>query len=424
MNWIEVEGATKKEAEEKALGILKVASLDELEVEELKVTRKFLGMGGKTYKMRARVKSAPVPEAVEPPPAYEIEEIIVQSAAPKEAPAAPAEEAVPVKRELAPDGMVTMDSVYRPWVAEGPDGIVVPKKGRGFGRRIYNAEPLAAVVKEEPPARERGRAREVERELEEEEEIHEESFEGEEFAAPTYEDHEDSPVSAETRDKAVDFVGRILSDMGIAGTVKGYRLSDRLLLQIDSEESGGLLIGRKGETLEAMQYLADIVVNRGLEHRVRIVLDTENYRDRRKYKIAQMAKEAADDAVRTRKSVSLPPMNPADRRLVHTTLAGDRKVVTKSEGEGSRRRVIIHPAGVKQDDRRGGGYGGRGGQSRGGQGQNRGGQSGNRSQGKGGYGGSRGGGGRDYGSRDSGGGGRRSGGGGGGGRSGGGGRRY
>lgn len=350
MDWVEIEKATKEEAEAEAMRLLGAESLDGIEIQEMKVTRKFLGMGGKTYKIKARLKEAAPPreedEAGEEEPREEREE--EYAAVPErreeemERPAAP---------ETPPDEVVTMDSKFRPWVTEGPAGVVMPRKGRGYGRRLYNPEPFAGEEEEaaapETPTRAPARARE------------EEEAREEDFVPPVFEDAEDSPVSEETRRKAVEFIRQVLHDMGIEGEARGYRLADRLMIQIKSD-SGGLLIGRKGETLEAMQYLLDIIVNRQLEHRVRIVLDAENYRERRKMAVFQKAKRAAADAVRTRRPYPLAPMNPAERRLVHLALADDPRVETRSEGEGARRRVVIHPSGAasrgKPPARRGKGF--------------------------------------------------------------------
>ncbi|VAX19889.1 RNA-binding protein Jag, partial [hydrothermal vent metagenome] len=239
------------------------------------------------------------------------------------------------------DEVVTFESKYRPWVAEGASGICIPKQGKGYGGKLYDPRPLSdpQEVKKESRRPDEAGYRAQERGGHEEEE----------FIPTVYEEDENSTITEDVKRMAMDFVGHTVKSMGLGDQITGYRLADRLLIQIDSE-SAGLLIGHRGETLEALQYLTDIIVNRHLEHRVRIILDTENYRDKRKFKICQMAKRAAVDASMTRKSVALSPMNPGERRLVHTSLAGDSKVKTMSEGDGSRRRVVIHPVGGKKGD--------------------------------------------------------------------------
>lgn len=350
MEWLEFEGETQEEAVAKALKALGAQTPDQIETQEVKVTRKFLGMGGRVYRIKARLKeleSTPV-EA----PAGKVESEREEARPSAHEPERSRKTREP--REPSPESateesdVVTMESRYRPWISEGPAGVVIPKKGKGFGRRIFNPDPLSAAPRPAPkkPA--------PTREPVEEEAV----FEEEEPIVPVHlEDVEGSLITEEARVDAVNFVSGILEDMGIKGEVKGYKLADRLHIQIESD-SGGLLIGRKGETLEALQYLTDLAINRKLETRIRIVLDTENYRDRKRHRVIDMAKEAAKDAIRTRRSVALPPMNPAERRIVHTALAGDTRLTTKSEGEGNRRRVVVHPAGAKAPSKKGGGRGG------------------------------------------------------------------
>ncbi len=359
MDWIEIEGETKEEVESKALEILKMEDINALEIEEVKVVRKFLGMGGKTIKIRARVKSESVEtdetnetaevddrmderQNDEAPPAAAPLAVVTGLVEPETEPAKPVEENAP-SGDLpeSAEEIVTFESKYRPWVAEGAGGIHIPKQGKGYGGKLYDPKPLSDPQEVKRPSRrpDEDGDRVEERETREEEE----------FSPTVYEEDAKSPVPEEAKRMAMEFVESTVSCMGLGGQIAGYRLADRLLIQIDSE-SAGLLIGHRGETLEALQYLTDIIVNRHLEHRVRIILDTENYRDKRKFKICQMAKRAAADASVTRKSVALSPMNPGERRLVHTSLAGDSKVKTMSEGDGSRRRVVIHPVGAKKSN--------------------------------------------------------------------------
>lgn len=331
MEWIEIEGNSQEEVETRAKEAMNVNDLTLLEIEELKVTRRFMGMGGVKYKIRARLIEKSEPEVVEL--ALVQEEVVAD--------AAPVEEKATVRADSpSEEDVVTMDSTYRPWVSEGEFGVVIPKKGRGFGSRLYSAEPAVAVVASAKPKE----ARPVNKP---DEERYEEPVE-EPIEPVIYEDIEGSPVSEEVRDQAVGFIVQTLQHMGFAEpVVKGFRLEDRLMVQI-SLESSGLIIGRKGETLESLQYLTDIIVNRGLEKRIRLILDADDYREKRKRKVFQVAKKAASDAVRTSKSISLSPMNPTERRYAHMCLAEDNKVETRSEGEGARRRVVIHPKGVKK----------------------------------------------------------------------------
>ena len=103
----------------------------------------------------------------------------------------------------------------------------------------------------------------------------------------------------------------------------------------------GVLIGKRGQTLDSLQYLTSLVVNRSGEHYIRVKLDTENYRERRKETLEALAKNIAYKVKRTRKSVALEPMNPYERRIIHSALQQDNFVMTKSEGEEPFRHVVV-----------------------------------------------------------------------------------
>ena len=105
----------------------------------------------------------------------------------------------------------------------------------------------------------------------------------------------------------------------------------------------GVLIGKRGQTLDALQKIAQSVVNKHSEEFVRVKLDTENYRARRKDTLENLAKNIAYKVKRTRKPVSLEPMNPCERRIIHSALQGDDRVSTHSEGEEPYRRVVVTP---------------------------------------------------------------------------------
>ena len=103
----------------------------------------------------------------------------------------------------------------------------------------------------------------------------------------------------------------------------------------------GVLIGKRGQTLDSLQYLVSLVANKESEKYFRVKLDTENYRERRKETLESLAKNIAYRVKRTRKSVSLEPMNPYERRIIHSTLQNDKYVSTKSEGEEPFRHVVV-----------------------------------------------------------------------------------
>ena len=113
-------------------------------------------------------------------------------------------------------------------------------------------------------------------------------------------------------------------------------------LDIDlSGEEMGVLIGKRGQTLDSLQYLVSLVVNKGTNDYIRVKVDTENYRQRRKETLENLANNISYKVKRTKKAVSLEPMNPYERRIIHSSLQGDKYVTTHSEGEEPFRRVVI-----------------------------------------------------------------------------------
>jgi len=110
-----------------------------------------------------------------------------------------------------------------------------------------------------------------------------------------------------------------------------------------SGEDSGLLIGRRGQTLQALQFLVTLIVRKKLGEDVRVVLDVENYRQRRENSLRDMAAKVATRVAQTNRSITLEPMPPADRRIIHTSLAEHPGVRTESAGEGENRKVTIIP---------------------------------------------------------------------------------
>ena len=103
----------------------------------------------------------------------------------------------------------------------------------------------------------------------------------------------------------------------------------------------GVLIGKRGQTLDSLQYLATLVANKNSEDYIRVKVDTENYRERRRATLENLAKNISHKVKRTRKPVSLEPMNPYERRVIHSALQNDKFVCTHSEGEEPYRRVVV-----------------------------------------------------------------------------------
>jgi len=135
----------------------------------------------------------------------------------------------------------------------------------------------------------------------------------------------------------------ILSLIPMEGvTLRAQNTDGTIALDIEGDKSG-LLIGRKGRTLDALQFIVNKIVNKTLQKRVQVVVDSENYRQRRKEFLVQMALKMGDKAKKTRKSVSTNLLNPHERRIVHMALRDDERLETRSRGEGILKKVIIMP---------------------------------------------------------------------------------
>ncbi len=146
----------------------------------------------------------------------------------------------------------------------------------------------------------------------------------------------------EVEEAAKKFLGEVFDAMEMEVIVDAkYNDADKAL-DIDMRgEEIGILIGKRGQTLDSLQYLVSLVVNRGQADYIRVKLDTENYRQRRKETLENLAKNIAYKVKRTKRPVSLEPMNPYERRIIHSALQNDRYVTTHSEGEEPFRRVVV-----------------------------------------------------------------------------------
>jgi spoIIIJ-associated protein len=145
----------------------------------------------------------------------------------------------------------------------------------------------------------------------------------------------------------LDFVMGLISRMGYDGKVSvQFREECKIGLKIDSEHSS-ILIGKKGKNLDALQLLANIYTGRLGKEDMRVILDSENYRIRREESLVRLAYTVADRVRENRGSILLEPMNPFDRRLIHTTLNDISDVETKSEGDGLYKQVRVYYRGAR-----------------------------------------------------------------------------
>lgn len=139
---------------------------------------------------------------------------------------------------------------------------------------------------------------------------------------------------------AESFLKEITQKMGLSLKVTVQGNDSCIYVEMDGRDSG-TIIGKRGQTLDAIQYLTSLVVNKDREKYMRVVVDAENYREKRERTLEQLAHRLADKVIKSRKSVRLEPMNPYERKVIHATLQSNPKVTTRSEGEEPYRRVII-----------------------------------------------------------------------------------
>ncbi len=174
--------------------------------------------------------------------------------------------------------------------------------------------------------------------FDEEGEVEEESFN----LSGTEEEEEEysGPINSELEDKLLKFVATILEKMGYEGKVSiSFRKERKLGLNIDSDNSS-IIIGRKGKNLDAIQLLANVYVGQ-IDPDLKVVVDSENYRMRHEEQLIRIAFKTAEQVRRSGRSRLLEPMNPYERRLVHTALNDFGGVETKSEGEGLYKQIRI-----------------------------------------------------------------------------------
>lgn len=152
----------------------------------------------------------------------------------------------------------------------------------------------------------------------------------------------EAAVKNSVSDIASDFLKDVFVAMNMTVVVDVKYNADDNEMNIDlSGDDMGVLIGKRGQTLDSLQYLVSLVVNKGNEDYIRVKVDTENYRERRKSTLENLAKNMAYKVKRTRRPLHLEPMNPYERRIIHSALQNDKFVTTHSEGEEPYRHVVI-----------------------------------------------------------------------------------
>lgn len=149
-------------------------------------------------------------------------------------------------------------------------------------------------------------------------------------------------IKLTVEDKAVGFLNEVFAAMKLNVVIEAVYNEEEKLLDINlNGDEMGILIGKRGQTLDSLQYLVSLVVNKETEEYIRVKVDTENYRKRRKETLENLAKNIAYKVKRSRRPVALEPMNPYERRIIHSALQNDKYVTTHSEGEEPYRHVVV-----------------------------------------------------------------------------------
>lgn len=149
-------------------------------------------------------------------------------------------------------------------------------------------------------------------------------------------------VKCSIEDRAKDFLKDVFEAMNLTVVVdvKYDEIEHSMDIDLSGDEMG-VLIGKRGQTLDSLQYLVSLVVNKDVENYIRVKVDTENYRQRRRETLENLAKNISYKVKRTKRPVSLEPMNPYERRIIHSALQNDKYVTTHSEGEEPYRHVVV-----------------------------------------------------------------------------------
>lgn len=212
--------------------------------------------------------------------------------------------------------------------------VQVSKKAEKEVEKIMEKVNEKAVEKPAPSETEKALEKEVKKEVKSELEVKEEKPEKEEKT-------EKKPIVIDTA-PVQEFLDKVFAamEMKVQVTVTARPQDREITVDLEGEDMG-VLIGKRGQTLDSLQYLTSLVANKKSEEYIRVKVDTENYRERRRATLENLAKNISHKVKRTRKPVSLEPMNPYERRVIHSALQNDKFVCTHSEGEEPYRRVVV-----------------------------------------------------------------------------------
>ena len=239
--------------------------------------------------------------------------------------------------------VVASDKLDYEVVEEGSTGFL----GIGSKSAIIKArvKDEAEILEAEAAAQNEEKALDKEEKKAEKEEAKaEKKEEKEEFKEAKKESKKEKVVvnAKEVEEMSIAFLKDVLHAMDIPAVVEAEYNEEEELLDINLiGDDMGILIGKRGQTLDSLQYLVSLVVNKNTNGYIRVKVDTENYRSRRKATLENLARNIAAKVKRTRRPVSLEPMNPYERRIIHSALQNDKYVTTHSEGEEPYRKVVV-----------------------------------------------------------------------------------
>ena len=220
---------------------------------------------------------------------------------------------------------------------------VIEKGSAGFlGIGAKQAVITAWKKVEEKPKKEKKPEKKVEKKVEEKPvEVKEVKETPVEEVEVSEKEEKLAEVEPQTKEACEKFLTDVLKSMDMEVKLTS-EIDEDGALSINMEgENMGILIGKRGQTLDSLQYLTNRVANKMQDGYVRVKLDTENYRERRKETLENLAKNIANKVKRTKRAVSLEPMNPYERRIIHSALQADKYISTHSEGEEPYRRVVV-----------------------------------------------------------------------------------
>lgn len=337
MNSVVVTAKTLDEAITNALLQLG-ASSDQVNIEVLEEGSKgFMGLFGKSFKVRATLKDGeePVVEASEPISNVKVTDAAEEVAAKEEVVKEESTPIQPIEAVTVTGEKVVIDDTIEKRLREANSA----REAKGGNREEHRDRREGRRDDRRDRRREDRRDRRENRE-ERFEEREEEAQVKPAFEAPVYE----IPADAEeVQAKVKAFLTELLGAMGIQVAIE-TRFSPEGIMEVSIDGEGmGVIIGKRGATLDSLQYLATLVVNKGRADHVRLKLDTEGYRARRQETLEKLAINLAKKVKRTGHRVVLEPMNPYERRIIHSVLQADRAVETHSDGEEPYRKVIISP---------------------------------------------------------------------------------